>query len=322
MCADAAASAGMPAPRKEGESLADALAAVDERKRELDALPLTSDIFAPARRRLRVLADHHSCAIEGNTLTLREAAEYLLTGTGPPGKTEREVLEIRGHDDAVEAVEGALRTDEPITEEFLLRLHRVLMSPVVAHEAASSGLPPPSTRPVGRYKTVANSVRTARGEKVFTPPEDTPEAVRGLVAWLDAKEEAATHPVAVAGEFHWRFVEIHPFYDGNGRMARLLMNSILRQRGYAEAVFRVQDRDLYFQHLARAETEGLSGLVGFIADYCRCALNLYVRCGRGEAIEGPDEPDSEIAAFLGRLRREDRADGSTVGAMSPYGSSR
>lgn len=322
MCADAAAPTGMPAPRGEGESLGDALAALDERKRELDALPLTSDIFAPARQRLRVLADHHSCAIEGNTLTLGETAEYLRRGARPPGKPEREVLEIRGHDDAAEAVEEALRTDEPLTEGFLLRLHQVLMSPVVAHESASSGLPPPSTRPVGRYKTVANSVRTARGEKVFTPPEDTPEAVRGLVVWLGAQREAATHPVAVAGEFHWRFVEIHPFYDGNGRMARLLMNSILRQRGYAEAVFRVQDRDRYLEHLERADTEGLSGLVGFIADYGRCAMNLYVRCGRGEAIEEPDELDSEIAAFLGRIRQEDRADRSTVGARSPYGSSR
>lgn len=322
MCADAAAPTGMPAPREEGESLGDALAALDERKRELDALPLTSDIFAPARQRLRVLADHHSCAIEGNTLTLGETAEYLRCGARPPGKPEREVLEIRGHDDAAEAVEEALRTDEPLTEEFLLRLHRVLMSPVVAHESASSGLPPPPTRPVGRYKTVANSVRTARGEKVFTPPEDTPEAVRGLVAWLDAQREAATHPVAVAGEFHWRFVEIHPFYDGNGRMARLLTNSILRQRGYAEAVFRVHDRDRYLEHLERADAEGLSGLVGFIADYGRCAMNLYVRCGRGEAIEEPDELDSEIAAFLGRIRQEDRADRSTVGARSPYGSSR
>lgn len=322
MCADAAASVGASERRKDGESLAEALAALDERKRELDGRLLTRDVFAPARRNLRILADHHSCAIEGNTLTLEETAEYLRSGTRPPGKPEREVLEIRGHDDAVETVEEALRTDRPLTEEFLLRLHRVLMSPVVTHEAASSGLPPPSTRPVGGYKTVPNSVRTARGEKVFIPPAGTPEAMRDLLAWLDAQRDAGAHPVTVAGEFHWRFVEIHPFYDGNGRMARLLMNLLLRQRGYPEAVFRVQERDRYLEHLDRAETEGLRGFLGFVADHCRCAVDLYVRCGRGETVEEPDEPDSGIAAFPARVRRDGRAGAVTVGATSAYGSSR
>ena len=300
-----------------------ALAALDERKRELDALPpLTGDIFAAARRNLRILADHHSCAIEGNALTLAETAEYLRSGIRPSGKPERDVLEIRGHDDAVEAVEEVLRTDQPLTEQFLLLLHAVVMSPVVEQEAASSGLPPPSARPVGSYKTVPNSVRTARGEKVFTPPEDTPDAVRGLLAWLEAQRGSGTHPVTVAGEFHWRFVEIHPFYDGNGRMARLLMNLILRQRGYAEAVFRVQDRDRYLEHLRRAETDGLAGFLGFVADYCRCGMDLYVRCGRGGNIEEPDDLDLEISAFLDRVRREGYAGTVTVGATNTDGSSR
>ena len=196
----------------DGGSLAETLAALDERKRELDALPpLTSEIYAPARRKLRILADHHSSAIEGNTLTLGETAEYLRSGTRPPGKPEREVMEIQGHDDAVEAVEEALRADQPLTEEFLLRLHRV---------------------------------------------------------------------------------------------------------------FRVQDRDRYFEHLTRAATERLSGFVGFVADYCRDAVDPYVRCGCGETIEEPDDTDSEIAAFVGSVRPEGHAGRATVGAMSANGSCR
>ena len=299
--------AGTPTRPDDGGLLAEALAALDERKRELDALsPLTSEIYAPVRRKLRILADHHSSAIEGNTLTLGETAEYLRSGTRPPGKPESEVMEIRGHDDAVEAVEEALRTGEALTEEFLLRLHRVLMSPVVKQEAAFSGLPPPSTRPVGGYKTICNSVNTSRGEKVFTPPVETPEAMRGLLAWLESQQEAAPHAVAVAAEFHWRFVEIHPFYDGNGRMARLLMNLILRQRGYPEAVFRVQDRDLYLDHLVQADAGEISGFIRFIANYCGYAMDLYLRCGRGESIEEPDDIDFDIADFVSRVRSEGR----------------
>ena len=269
-----------------------ALAALDARMRELEGLPsLSSEIYDPVRRRLRIAADHHSTAIEGNALTLAETAAYLLEGTLPEGKPLREVMEIRGHDDALSEVEAALdgarREDEILTEAFLLHLHAAVMRPEVEHEAATSGLPPSPSRPVGAYKVLPNSVETAAGTKVFTPPDETAEAMRVLLASVRDREDRGTHPVAVAAEFHVRFATIHPFYDGNGRLARLLTNLILRRRGYPEAIVLVEDREQYIGLLQRAESEGYAPFAAYLADRCAATLRLYLRCARGEPIAEP-----------------------------------
>ena len=278
------------------------LADLDGAKRELEDLPpLSGDIYEPVRRKLRIAANHHSTAIEGNTLTLVETAEFLLADIPPEGKQSRETLEVRGHDDARSEVEAALAlgddSGEPLTEDFLLRLHGILMRPEVENEAAQSGLPPSPNRPVGGYKSLPNSVTTASGTKTFTAPERTGEAMRALLAWYSEQRERKTHPVAVAAEFHARFAEIHPFYDGNGRMARLLTNLILRRNGYPEAIVPVEDREKYFRLLENADAEGYAPLTGYLADRCSVSLRLFLRCGRGESIEEPDDIDLEIAAF-------------------------
>lgn len=303
----------MTPPESATATVRRSLAALDERMRELEDLPpLSSEIYTPARRSLRVLADHHSSAIEGNTLTLGETAEYLRSGTHPVGRPEREVMEIRGHDEAVTEVESAIRAQRPLTEDFILGLHRTLMEPVVEHEEAVSGLPPPPTQPVGAYKKLTNSVMTSTGEKVFTLPADTPAAMLDLLSWSRSRRGCGTHAVAHAAEFHSRFVRIHPFHDGNGRTARLLMNFILRQHGYPEAVIRVHDRDRYLGILERSEARGDDEFIAFIAGYCAFAADLYLRCGRGEPVGEPEEIDLEIAAFRRRVMQgRNRSGGSS-----------
>lgn len=292
----------MASPDSHAAAARQSLAALDERMREFENLPpLSSDLFDAARRSLRVLADHHSSAIEGNTLTLGETVEYLRSGTRPVGKPEREVMEIRGHDEAVAEVEGAIRAQRPLTEDLILGLHRTLMAPVVEHEEAVSGLPPPPSRPVGAYKKFPNSVMTSAGEKIFTLPADTPAAMRDLLSWSRSRRDRGTHAVTHAAEFHCRFVRIHPFYDGNGRTARLLMNFILRQNEYPEAVIRVHDRDRYLGILERSEAHGDDEFTAFVADYSAFAADLYLRCGRGEPVGEPEEIDLEIAAFRQRV---------------------
>lgn len=276
------------------------LAALDERMRELEGLPpLSSEIYDPVRRRLRIAANHHSTAIEGNALTLTETAAYLLAGALPEGKPRREVMEIRGHDDALSEVEAALDSarpeDEILTEAFLLRLHGAVMRPEVENEAAESGLPPSPSRPVGAYKVLPNSVETAAGTKVFTPPEQTAEAVRDLLASVRERGDDGTHPVAVAAEFHVRFAAIHPFYDGNGRLARLLTNLILRRRGYPEAIVPVEDREAYIGLLQQADSDGYASFTGYLADRCAATLRLYLRRARGESIVAPAEGSSPTA---------------------------
>lgn len=292
----------MTSPKPDADAARRSLAALDERMRAFEDLPpLSSEVYDAARRSLRILADHHSSAIEGNTLTLGETAEFLRSGTRPVGKPEREVMEIRGHDEAVAEVESAIRAQRPLTEGLILGLHRTLMAPVVEHEEAVSRLPPPPGRPVGAYKKLPNSVMTSVGEKVFTLPEDTPAAMSDLISWSRSRRDQDRYAIAHAAEFHCRFVRIHPFYDGNGRTARLLMNLILRQHGYPEAVIRVHDRERYLGILRRSEEHGDDEFTAFIADYSAFAADLYSRCGRGEPVGEPEEIDLEIAVFRRRV---------------------
>lgn len=277
----------MASPDSNASAERQPLAALDERLRAFENFPpLSSDTYDPVRRLLRLAANHHSTAIEGNALTLAETEAYLLDGALPAGKPLREVLEIRGHDDALSEVEAALAgpDDDILTEAFVFRLHRAVMRPVVEHEAAESGLPPSPARPVGAYKVLPNSVETAEGTKVFTPPEETGEALRDLLASVRARLDGGEHPVAVAAEFHVRFAAIHPFYDGNGRLARLLTDLILRRSGYPEALVPVADREDYLGFLQRAESEGYAPFTGYLAARCSVALRLYLRCVRGGSI--------------------------------------
>lgn len=277
----------MPSPDWHAAAERQRLAALDERMREFEDLPpLSSEIYDPARQILRIAANHHSTAIEGNALTLEETDAYLLDSALPEGKPLREVLEIRGHDDALSEVEAALarQEDEILTEAFVLHLHRTVMQPVVEHEAAESGLPPSPARPVGAYKVLPNSVETDAGTKVFAPPEETGEATRDLLASVPDRLDSGTHPVAVAAEFHVRFAAIHPFYDGNGRLARLLTDLILRRSRYPGALVPVEDREKYLGLLERAESEGYGPFTRYLAARCSVTLRLYLRCARGESI--------------------------------------
>lgn len=102
----------------------------------------------------------------------------------------------------------------------------------------------------------------------------------------------------IAATFHYRFVRIHPFDDGNGRMARLLMNLILIKHGYAVAIVQSDKKTRYLQELERADqSEDPTQFIDHIAACCIYALELYLRAARGESIEDPEDIDREIAVF-------------------------
>ena len=119
-----------------------------------------------------------------------------------------------------------------------------------------------------------------------------------LIDWYRAKEREGEHPIVIAATFHYRFVRIHPFDDGNGRMARLLMNMILIKHGYTVAMIRRENRDEYLSKLEQTDrTEDLTEFINYIAGCCEYALDLYLRAARGEPIDDIEDIDKEIALF-------------------------
>ncbi len=281
--------------------MANALRTISKLKRELDSLrPLPPTVLAQVGQKLRLEANYHSNAIEGNTLTLGETRSLILHGLTAHGKPMRDHLDIKGHDSAVQAVEDAVKVDQELNEVFIRNLHRLLLKePYKTPAETPDGNLTERTITLGEYKTVPNNVRTSTGETYFfTPPEQVKQAMGDLIDWYRAKERDDEHPIVIAATFHYRFVRIHPFDDGNGRMARLLMNMILIRHGYTVAMIRRENRDEYLSKLEQTDrTEDLTEFINYVARCCEYALNLYLKAARGEPIDDIEDIDKEIALF-------------------------
>ena len=277
------------------------LEAITRLKEELDRLrPLPPTVLAQVEQKLRLDANYNSNAIEGNTLTLGETRSLILHGLTAHGKPLRDHLDIQGHDSAVQAIEAAVKDSRELNEVFIRNLRRVLLKePYTSQAETPDGQLIERTISLGEYKTIPNNVRTSTGETYFfTPPEQVKQAMSDLIDWYRARERGGEHPIIVAATFHYRFVRIHPFDDGNGRMARLLMNMILIKHGFTVALIRQDDRNEYLNRLEGADkTEDLTEFINYIAQCCEYALKLHLKAARGELTDDIDDIDKEIALF-------------------------
>ena len=280
---------------------------IDRLKEELDALrPLPSEVVGRIEQKLRIESNYHSNAIEGNSLTLGETRSLILHGLTAHGKPMRDHLDIEGHDEAVKAIEDAIKRNESLNEIFIRNLHKVLLKkPYEIDAITPDGQPTKRLITIGAYKTQPNNVRTSTGEIYhYTPPDQVKPAMSDLIDWYRRRENEDEHPIVIAATFHYRFVRIHPFDDGNGRMARLLMNMILIKHGYTVAVIPIQERNQYINALEQADrSEDLAEFITYIADSCKYALDLHLKAARGEDIEDVEDIDKEIALFKQSLQK-------------------
>ncbi|AMR26304.1 hypothetical protein A0257_03795 [Hymenobacter psoromatis] len=272
---------------------------LDRLRADLDALrPLAPEQEARVLQKFRLEWNYNSNAIEGNSLTLGETRSLLLHGLTAAGKPMRDHLDIKGHNEAVHALEDFVRAERPLTEHFIREMHQVLLGEAYEVPAQTpDGQPTRKLIQPGRYKSSPNNVLTTTGEMFyFASPEETPARMTDLVDWYRQQEPTpALPPVALAAEFHYRFVRIHPFDDGNGRMARLLMNLILLRHGYPMTVIKAADRNRYLAALAAADADEFEPFLSFIAENVEDSLRLMIRAARGESIEEPSDLDKKLA---------------------------
>lgn len=272
---------------------------LDRLKADLDALhPLQPEQEQRVLQKFRLEWNYNSSAIEGNSLTLGETRSLLLHGLTAAGKPMRDHLDIKGHNEAVLWLEDIVRDDRPLTEQFIRGMHEVLLGEAYEVQAQTpGGQPTHKVIQPGRYKSGPNNVRTATGEMFyFATPEETPAKMTDLVDWYRQEVAGPTlHPVALAAEFHYRFVRIHPFDDGNGRMSRLLMNLILMRHGYAITVIKATDRNRYLAALAEADAGEPEPFLRFVIENVEASLRLMIRAAKGESIDEPDDLDKKLA---------------------------
>jgi Fic family protein len=236
------------------------LATIDADKATLDrARPLPTHTVASLREKLMLEWTYHSNAIEGNTLTLRET-KVVLEGITVGGKSLREHFEATNHRDAILYVEAIVANDEALTEWQIRNLHALVLKSIDSEQA-------------GRYRQ--ENVVIAGASTV--PPDfmHLPAEMAALIDWYN--QAAAMHPVERAAELHTRFVKIHPFVDGNGRMGRLLLNFELMKMGYPPAIIRKEDRLAYYDALDRACMSGDYGEITFlVAVSVQRSLDVYL----------------------------------------------
>ncbi len=211
---------------------------IDNLKAQLDSLrPLPANTGRSLHEALVLEWTYNSNAIEGNTLTLKET-KVVLEGITVGGKSLREHVEAINHREAIAWCEGVVSRDEPLSEYLIKSVHQLLLKNIDDTNA-------------GRYRQ--ENVVIAGAD--HTPPDSLhlPELMQKLV---DGYQVEVYHPLERAARLHVDFDGIHPFVDGNGRTARLLMNLDLMESGFLPVVIKAENRQAYYEALDKAHTEG------------------------------------------------------------------
>lgn len=210
--------------------------------------PFPKETLKSLRDYYRVGLTYTSNALEGNSLTESETKVVIEDGLTIGGKPLKDVYEATGHAKAYDFLYKLMK-NESVTEENILKLHRLFYGQIDKANA-------------GAWRKVRVFISGSR--RVLPAPEKVPELMTSFVKWM-VQNEGKRHPVEFAALVHQKFVYIHPFVDGNGRMARLLMNLALMRAGWTIAIIPPICRHEY---IATLETAGRrpAPFVRFIRD--------------------------------------------------------
>ena len=264
--------------------------------------PLKKEVEERLWKKLRLEWNYHSNHIEGNTLTYGETALLLLHDQTTGNHSLREYVEMKAHNVGVEHARmlAADRT-RVITESDIRDLNRIILKEAFWKAAETAeGLAKRKEIIPGQYKTSPNNVRLQDGSMFhFASVEDTPPRMAALTAWLHEELVRPTLPVAgLVAKLHHDFVLIHPFDDGNGRVARLLVNYVLMRSGHLPLIVRTEDKAGYLTALRLADSGDIQPLVSYLETLASTSLRLGIRAAKGESIDEPNDLDKEIALFI------------------------
>ena len=200
--------------------------------------------------------NYNSNHIEGNTLTYGQTEVLLLLGRVVGDAPMKDFEEMKAHNVGLNMMELQAKEQQPLTETFIRQLHQVLLrEDYTVYRELPNGIQTSYTVHAGCYKTRPNSVITPTGERFeYASPEETPALMGDLVNWFNEAEQSGQYtPAQLAALFHYRYIRIHPFEDGNGRIARLLVNYILLRQNYPMVVVLSRKKQSYLKALGEAD---------------------------------------------------------------------
>lgn len=267
--------------------------------------PFSKDSQSKVDKKFRLEFNYNSNHMEGNTLKYSETELLLIFDQTIGNHDYREYQEMQAHDVALRMVKDeAADTERPLTEQFIRGLNEhLLVRPFWKDATTLNGQPLRKQIIPGEYKSSPNSVRLQNGEIFnYSQPVDVPGEVAELVQWYNdhtGKEDA----IVLASLLHYRFVRIHPFDDGNGRTARLLMNYSLLQNGFPLVVIKSTEKKSYLSALNRADAGDMNAFAEYIATQVLWSLEISIKAAKGESIEEEDDLDKELLLLTNNLKQ-------------------
>ena len=234
----------------------------------------------------------------------------------------KDLEDMKASNVGLKMMQEEAKSERPLTEYFIRQLHKTILREDYEEHRSRDGYSFHYTIHAGIYKTRPNSVITQSGERFDYPsPEETPALMTDLVDWYRKAEECGTYTLPeLCALFHYRYIRIHPFEDGNGRIARLLVNFILHRHNYPMIVIKSADKDNNLKALttcdgfvgttpsdgAHAEIGQISPFVKYIEQCMVQALETCIREGKGQSIEEDDDFMKELK-ILERQKKQDLA---------------
>jgi len=244
----------------------DILKEIIRKKSLLDSYkPIQKSILENLEEWYRVELTYTSNAIEGNTLTRQETALIVEKGITVEGKSIVEHLEAINHAAAFTYIQQLAeeKKREELTIQDILDIHKMILKKIDDSNA-------------GRLRNTP--VRISGSTTVLPNPLKVPELMDEFIYWLHSTND---HPIHIAAEAHYKLVTIHPFVDGNGRTARLLMNFILIHAGFPPAIIKKEERNRYLNALETGQTKGnADAYYELIYDSIDRSLDIYLESAK------------------------------------------
>lgn len=255
---------------------------IELKLKELNRLrPLPFSAVKKLRQQFEIEMTYNSNGIEGNSLTLKETYLVISEGVTVKNKPLKDHLEAKDHYEALEFVMGLVEHKKPqtVSEQLIRTLHQIVVRDTEKEWA-------------GRYRNSSVFITGA----THKPPDAIliSEHMARLIRWL-RQEQVRLHPIELAALIHHKFVHIHPFFDGNGRVGRLLMNVIIMREGYPLAVILKNDRKKYYDSLAKSDRGDYVPLVRFVAQSVERSLDIYLKALK------PSKKNGEVFLTLNKI---------------------
>ena len=237
---------------------------IEDKLKALNELrPLPPSAVKKLQEQFKIEMTYNSNGIEGNSLTLKETFLVINEGITIKGKPLRDHLEAKNHYEALEFLSGLVEKNrkQTLSERLIRGLHQLVVQETEKEWA-------------GKYRN--SDVIIGGAEHKPPAASDVPYEMEKLIKWW--KQNQRKLPIVeLAALIHHRLVYIHPFFDGNGRVARLVMNLLLLQAGYPLVIVLKNDRKKYYRVLTQADKGNFVPFVRFIAQTIERSLDVYLK---------------------------------------------